>query len=90
MDEFLAAKKLVAANSDEGFRVREDGMLMFDNRMCVPDDLELKRHLMKEGHNSAYAMHPGGNKMYRDLRENFWWRGMKRDVAEYMSKCLTC
>ena len=45
-------------------------MLMFGNRVCVPDDPELKRRLMEEGHSSAYAMHPGGNKMYRDLREN--------------------
>ena len=28
--------------------------------------------------------------MYRDLKRNFWWEGMKREVAEYVSKCLTC
>ncbi|KAJ8755828.1 hypothetical protein K2173_024373 [Erythroxylum novogranatense] len=28
--------------------------------------------------------------MYRDLREHFWWKGMKRDIAEFVSKCLVC
>ena len=58
--------------------------------MCIPNDSEFKRHLMEEGHSSSYAMHPGGNKMYRTLRENLWWKGMKKDIAEFVAKCLTC
>ena len=28
--------------------------------------------------------------MYRDLREVYWWNGMKRDIAEFVSKCPNC
>ena len=35
-------------------------------------------------------MHPGSTKMYQDLKEKFWWSGLKRDVAKYVSICLTC
>ncbi|KAL5551372.1 hypothetical protein UlMin_001548 [Ulmus minor] len=28
--------------------------------------------------------------MYKDLREQFWWPGMKKEVAEYVAKCITC
>ncbi|GJS10686.1 putative reverse transcriptase domain-containing protein [Tanacetum coccineum] len=45
---------------------------------------------MDEPHKSKYYVHPGADKMYYDLRDRYWWQGMKKDVAEYVSKCLTC
>ena len=45
---------------------------------------------MEEAHSSAYAMHPGSTKMYHTLKEHYWWKGMKRDIAEFVSRCLTC
>nr|GEY34792.1 hypothetical protein [Tanacetum cinerariifolium] len=38
----------------------------------------------------TYSVHPGADKMYHDLRDMYWWPGMKRDIATYVSKCLTC
>nr|GFD39568.1 putative reverse transcriptase domain-containing protein [Tanacetum cinerariifolium] len=35
-------------------------------------------------------IHPGSTKMYHDLKQYFWWSGMKRDVATFVSKCLIC
>ena len=37
-----------------------------------------------------FAVHPGGNKMYQDLKRQYWWSGMKKDVAQFVSTCLTC
>ncbi|GJU86290.1 putative reverse transcriptase domain-containing protein [Tanacetum coccineum] len=45
---------------------------------------------MDEAHTSRYSIHPGADKMYHDLRDLYWWPGMKRDVVEYVSRCLTC
>ena len=45
---------------------------------------------MTEAHNTPYALHPGATKMYHNLRSNFWWSGMKRDVVKYVQSCLTC
>ena len=56
----------------------------------MPDDKELKQKFLFEAHNTVFTMHPGGNKMYQDLKQFYWWKGMKRDVNEYVSKCLTC
>jgi hypothetical protein len=43
-----------------------------------------------EAHESAYSIHPGGNKMYHDLKASYWWYGMRRDIAEYVALCDTC
>ncbi|GJW48775.1 putative reverse transcriptase domain-containing protein [Tanacetum coccineum] len=45
---------------------------------------------MDEAHKSKYFVHPGADKMYYDLRDRYWWPRMKKDIAEYVSKCLTC
>ncbi|GJR08383.1 reverse transcriptase domain-containing protein [Tanacetum coccineum] len=30
------------------------------------------------------------DKMYYDLRDRYWWLGMKKDTSIYVSRCLTC
>ena len=72
-------------------KIREtDGMLMQENRMYVPSNAELKRELLDEAHISAYAMHPGGTKTYHTIRPFYYWPGMKREIAEYVSRCAIC
>ncbi|GKD65742.1 putative reverse transcriptase domain-containing protein [Tanacetum coccineum] len=43
-----------------------------------------------ESHKSRYSIHPGADKMYHNLKDVYWWTGMKKDIAIYVSKCLTC
>ncbi|GKD58006.1 putative reverse transcriptase domain-containing protein [Tanacetum coccineum] len=38
---------------------------------------------MDEAHKSKYSVHPGADKMYYDLRDMYWWPGMKKDIAEW-------
>ena len=45
---------------------------------------------MEEAHKASYAIHPGTTKMYRTLRPHFWWPTMRKDVAEFVARCLTC
>ncbi|GKB94296.1 putative reverse transcriptase domain-containing protein, partial [Tanacetum coccineum] len=42
------------------------------------------------GLDSQMEKKEGADKMYYDLRDMYWWSGMKRDIATYVSKCLTC
>ena len=56
----------------------------------MPTDNELKKKLPDEAHNKVLTMHPRGNKRYQDLKQCYWWKGMKRDVMDYVSKYLTC
>ncbi|GJT06588.1 putative reverse transcriptase domain-containing protein [Tanacetum coccineum] len=56
----------------------------------VPLKGEVRTMIIDESHKSKYSIHPGADKMYYDLRDRYWWHGMKKDIAEYVSKCLTC
>ena len=63
---------------------------MWQDRLCVPRDEKILQEIMTEAHNTSYAFHPGSTKMYQDLKCSYWWPGIKKDVAEYVSRCLTC
>ncbi|KAJ0438603.1 putative nucleotidyltransferase, Ribonuclease H [Helianthus annuus] len=59
-------------------------------RIWVPNTCGVKGLLLDEAHKSRYSFHPRATKMYRDLKQNYWWPGMKRDVVKYVEKCMTC
>ena len=83
-------RRKVEEGEQSDFAIRNDGALVIGSRLCVLAAEELKGQILGEAHSSAYAMHPGSTKMYRTLKEFYWWSGMKREVAEYVSKCLVC
>ncbi len=72
------------------YELKEDESLYCKGRMCVPDDETLKKNILKEAHNNVYAIHPGSTKMFHDLKPYYWWPGMKKDIADYVTRCLTC
>ena len=83
-------KKKLPLDKAPGFAIDAEGVLRFKGRLCVPDDKELKGLILKEAHNTPYSIHPGGTKMYQDLREKFWWHGMKREIGSYIARCDVC
>jgi hypothetical protein len=67
------------------FRQDSEGVLWFKDGLVVPKNFELRRKIMEEAHCSRNSIHPGTNKMYQDLKKNFWWTRMKREIARYVS-----
>jgi hypothetical protein len=83
-------EKSNCGNASEFYFI-DDGLLrMGDARTVVPNDMELRRDILDEGHKSRYTIHPGSTKMYQDLKKKFWWHGMNRDVTEYVAQCQVC
>lgn len=72
------------------FQLHNDGSLWFKERLCVPSIDGIKKEIMTEAHNSRLSIHPGATKMYQDLKRNYWWNGMKRDIVEFVQRCHTC
>ncbi|KAJ8773082.1 hypothetical protein K2173_028259 [Erythroxylum novogranatense] len=67
-----------------------DGILKCGDRICVPDINGLRQMILHETHYAPYSVHPGTTKMYYDVKGIYWWPGMKKDVAQFVSTCLTC
>ena len=74
----------------EGWTVHADGSLQYRGRVVVPQLTDLREEILKEFHCSRFAVHPGGTKMYQDLRRQYYWSGMKRHVGDFVRRCLTC
>nr|GEU98181.1 hypothetical protein [Tanacetum cinerariifolium] len=47
---------------------------------------DVRTLIMDEAHKSKYSVHPEAHKMYYDLRDRYWWPGMKKDRVEYVMK----
>ncbi|GJV78911.1 reverse transcriptase domain-containing protein [Tanacetum coccineum] len=75
---------------DQQMEKKGDGGLYFMDRIWVPLIGNVRTMIMDEAHTTRYFIHPGADKMYYDLRDMYWWPGMKGDIATYVSKCLTC
>ena len=43
-----------------------------------------------EAHKAPYSAHPGVKKMNADLKQHYYWPGMKRDIADFVARCLEC
>ncbi|GKB54118.1 putative reverse transcriptase domain-containing protein [Tanacetum coccineum] len=96
-DRILAAQKEAVDESaglqkclDEMIKQRSDGTLYYLDRIRVPLKGDVRTLIIDEAHRSKYSVHPRADKMYYDLKDKYWWPGMKKDIAVYVSKCLTC
>ncbi|KAL2240729.1 UNVERIFIED_CONTAM: hypothetical protein Sindi_0714100, partial [Sesamum indicum] len=90
-DPYLQRMKAkVQKGKSDQFIIREDGTWFNGKRICVPNVEELRMKITHEAHYAPYAMHPGSTKMYRDLKPYCWWPTMKKNVAEFVVKCLPC
>jgi hypothetical protein len=83
-------KDLITVGRDLEFMEDEQGTIWFKNWICVPEIDSLRETIQKEAHDSDYSIHPGSTKMYQDLRQKYWWYGLKRDVAAHVGVCDIC
>ncbi|GKC59121.1 putative reverse transcriptase domain-containing protein [Tanacetum coccineum] len=85
VDEALRLQK----GLDNIIEQRSYRTLYYLDRIWVPLKGDVRTLIMYEAHKSKYFVHPRADKMYYDLRDRYWWSGMKKDIVEYVSKCLT-
>jgi hypothetical protein len=64
-------RRNIAEGKSPGFTKDDQGVLWYKRRICVPNNKEIKNLILGEAHNSAYSIHPGGNKMHQDLKHSY-------------------
>ncbi|TYK16320.1 retrotransposon protein, putative, Ty3-gypsy subclass [Cucumis melo var. makuwa] len=90
-DPYLVEKRhLAKAEQDEKFSIPPNDGLMLKRCLCIPANSAVKAKLLTEAHSSPFFMHPSSTKLYQDLKRVYWWRNMKREVADFvrLSKTL--
>ncbi|KAA0032717.1 hypothetical protein E6C27_scaffold853G00560 [Cucumis melo var. makuwa] len=74
----------------EDFSISSDDGLTFEGCLCVPEDSAVKTKLLIEADSYPFTMHPENTKKYQDLKYVYWWRNMKREVADFVIRYLVC
>jgi hypothetical protein len=74
----------------EGYQMLEERLLTYRNRLYITKCDDLKRFIMDELHKRPYIDHPGYQKMITTTRKQFYWPGLKKDIANYIAKFLEC
>ena len=88
--QLLEAREVAQSGSPSDYTVRRDCLLLFKDCICVPAVESLKELILQKAHGLAYAMHLGSTKMYCNLRETYWWKGMNQDIVGFVARCCTC
>jgi hypothetical protein len=88
--KFQVIKDLITEGRGPEFMEDEQGTVWFKDRICVPEIDSLRETILKEAHDSDYSIHPGSTKMYQDLKQKYWWYGLKRHVAAHVAMCDVC
>ena len=83
-------RELMKEGKAPDFTEDAQGTIWFNKRICVPDIESIKETILREAHDSAYSIHPGSTKIYQDLKQLYWWYGMKRDIATHIALCDIC
>ncbi|WMV08847.1 hypothetical protein MTR67_002232, partial [Solanum verrucosum] len=87
---------LACVEARSSFLDKIKGKQFEDEKLSRIRDMVLRGEAKKavideeETHSSRYSIHPGATKMYRDLRQHYWWSRMKRDIIDFVAQCPNC
>ncbi|XP_070032514.1 uncharacterized protein [Nicotiana tomentosiformis] len=86
----LVLKDTVEHDDTREVSIRDKRVLRMQGWICVPNMDGLRDLILEEAHSSRYSILLGATKIYQDSRQHNWWRRMKKDIVEYVARCLNC
>ena len=82
----MELKDSALSKLNESFSLGRSGVLRCQGRLCVPNIDNLRPNIIAEAQASRYSIRSGSTKMYHDLKEIYWWQGMKRDISKFVEE----
>ena len=78
-----------ATDGNSGWTLR-NRLLLFEDRLVIPEDDDLKVRLLSEVHNQVSVAHPGQSKTSKLVRERYYWPNLRAFVNRFINNCQTC
>eukprot|EP00253_Pinus_taeda_P013560 PITA_13560 len=86
----LQIQQSAREDSQQEYELDDAERIYFKKRLYVPNQSRIRNLIMDEFHVSHYAGHSGYQKMITTIRKEYFWPGMKKNIVEYLSRCLEC
>src|SRR6266571_3208375 len=64
--------------------------LFYNGCLYIPDEIDLRRQIVRDYHNTLTAGHPGVLATCRSIRTSYWWPGLSSFVRNYVTGCGVC
>ena len=74
----------------QGYAYPAEGPLVFQSRLCVPNEANIKLAILAECHDDSVSGHFGRHKTIELVARRFHWRGPHSFVIKYVATCLPC
>lgn len=91
-DDFISQIKKSIVEDDNAhvsFFVVED-VLLYKGRLVIPKTLPFIPKLLELFHATGIGGHSSEVKTYKRLMNEVFWVGMKKDVTDFIKKCIVC
>jgi hypothetical protein len=73
-----------------GFRRAKNGLLLYGDKIVVPESKAVREFIMNAAHDADYAGHKGLDKTYAAISSTYYWTGMYVDIQAYNASCDVC
>jgi hypothetical protein len=74
----------------EEYNLDNDEILMYMGRIYVPNSHKMKNFILREMDNVPYHGHPCYEKNIAAVKSQYYWPDMKKEVVDFIAKCLEC
>ena len=68
----------------------QDGLIYYKGRCYIPQDIDLRREIVRRHHDSLPMGHPGQFGTKELVSRQFWWPGLSVFVKNFVQGCAVC